>query len=82
MSEVRTDPFRFGVAILDAAGNLITRFGQYGNADDPGDGPVIPLAWPHAVAATREAIYVADMVNHRIVRVRLDATQETLCELP
>jgi hypothetical protein len=34
------------------------------------------------VAASREAVYVADMVNHRLVRVRLDATAEASCDLP
>ncbi len=76
------DTFRFGVTVLDAAGNLITRFGQYGNQDDPGEGAYIPFAWPYAVAASNEAIYVADMVNHRIVRVRLEAAQEILVALP
>ncbi len=76
------DVFRFDVAILDAAGNLITRFGEYGNQDDPAGDTVVPLAWPHAVTTTREAVYVADMVNHRVVRVRLDAADEALAELP
>lgn len=76
------DVFRFGVAVLDANGNLIGRFGQYGNVDDTADGTAIPLAWPHAVALSREAGYVADMVNRRIVRVRLGAATESLCDLP
>ncbi len=76
------DVFRFSVAMLDANGNLIGRFGQYGNADDVADGTAIPLAWPHAVTLSREAAYVADMVSRRIVRVRLDATNESLCDLP
>jgi hypothetical protein len=75
------DPYRFGVAVLDAAGNLITRFGQYGNQDDPGGGDVIPLGWVHAVAASREAVYAADMVNHRLVRVRLEAAAEASCDV-
>jgi hypothetical protein len=76
------DVFRAGVAVLDASGNLITRFGQYGNQDDPAEGANIPLAWPHAVAAAEQAVYVADMVNHRVTRVRLDAASEAHCDLP
>ncbi len=76
------DPFRFGVAILDAAGNLITRFGQYGNQDDSAEGTAIPFAWPHAVATTPEAVYIADMANHRLVRVRLEAASENRVALP
>ena len=76
------DIFRFGVAVLDRSGNLITRFGQYGNQDDEGDGSYIPLGWPHAVAASSDAVFVADMVNHRVVRVNLEATLEASCELP
>ena len=76
------DPFRFSIAVLDKAGNLITRFGQYGNQDDEGDGSYIPFGWPYVAATSNEAIYVGDLVNSRIVRVTLDATNEAELDLP
>jgi len=38
------DCFRFGVKVIDSAGNLIAHVGEYGNADDRGPG--IHFAWP------------------------------------
>ena len=79
------DAMRFAVQVLDGSGQPLARFGEYGNVDSrrPGNGiqkPDIPLAWPHAVAVTDRMVYVADMVNHRIVAVRLDAAVEETCE--
>jgi hypothetical protein len=65
------------VRVLDNSGNEITRFGHYGNVDSrgPGEGslvakPEIPLGWPQAVGVSRRNVYVADLVNKRIVRLR------------
>jgi hypothetical protein len=77
------DALRFSVKILDAAGAGIGRFGQYGNLDDGlraakasgGDAPIY-TAWPHAVAVTDRMIYVADMINHHVVAVKLAAAAE------
>ena len=67
----------FSVAVLDNAGNRIARFGHYGNFDAQGPGsaepaPAIPLGWPTNTAAAGDHVYIADVLNHRIVRVDLD----------
>jgi hypothetical protein len=71
----------FSVRIVDNAGNEIARFGHYGNADSAGPGsaiptPAIPLGWPEAVGASYKAVYVADTLNRRIVRLRKIYAQE------
>jgi hypothetical protein len=76
------DTFRFSIAVLDASANLITRFGRYGNQDDVGEGDAIPLGWGHAVAVHGDRAYVADLLNHRVVRVRLDSRLTVECTLP
>ena len=65
------------VAVMDNAGNEILHFGTYGNRDSMGGlaGDLvptkdIPLAFPNSVAATDNYIYVADMVNHRLLRIK------------
>jgi len=78
------DAFRFSVAVLDNNANPITRFGAYGNQDSRGsEGPIkapeIPFGWVHSVQVTDRNAYVSDMVNHRVVAVRLDATAEETC---
>lgn len=66
----------FSVKMLDDNANLLARFGSYGNADSAGTGskspePEIAFVWPAYVAATDEAVYVSDMLNRRIVRVKI-----------
>jgi len=64
------------VVVLDPGGNEIARFGGYGNADAPGGTtPAVPLAWPAHVAVSGAACYVADPLNHRIVRLELRYAQ-------
>ncbi len=65
------------VTVMDNAGNEILHFGTYGNRDSmgglPGDlAPTkdIPLGFPNSVDATDNYIYVADMVNLRILRLK------------
>jgi hypothetical protein len=65
------------VAVMDNAGNAILHFGTYGNRDSMGGLPGdlvptngIPLGFPNSVAATDNYIYVADMVNHRLLRIK------------
>lgn len=60
------------VTITDNEGNILLRFGQYGNADDPAGGGLIPLSWPTSVAASEDYIYVTDFGGNRIARARLD----------
>ena len=66
------------VAVLDANGNVLTRFGAYGNRDSLGEGsavpsPPIPLWFPVRVAALDGDAFVVDSHNARIVQVRLGA---------
>lgn len=65
------------VAVMDNAGNEILHFGTYGNRDSMGGLPGdlvptkgIPMGFPNSVDATDDYIYVGDMVNHRLLRIR------------
>jgi len=69
------------VTVVDNNDNLIMRFGRYGNVDSwgglPGYGtivpvPAFPLAYPVSAAASEDYIYVGDMVNWRMMRVRME----------
>ena len=74
----------FCVAAVDSAGNVITRFGAYGNMDATGAGgavpePPIPLWYPNKTAALDGDVFVHDMLAARIVQVRLTyAAEETV----
>lgn len=57
-------------AVCDNAGNVILSFGQYGNVDN--DGPGIPLSWPAGVAASDNYVYVTDLVNARLLRLKMN----------
>ncbi|MBL8026075.1 MAG: T9SS type A sorting domain-containing protein [Fibrobacteres bacterium] len=59
------------VAVVDNEGNTIADFGKYGNTDSRG-GSGIPIGWSGNVAASEDYIYVADLSNQRIVRVKMD----------
>ena len=68
------------VYIADNAGNNIAVIGQYGNTDSRGplsgpgqpfSKPDVPLAWPTSVGASEDYVYVADIVNARVARVRM-----------
>ena len=67
--------------------NEVVSFGDYGNPDSRGRGgatpnPEIPLGWPIAVSAGREGhVYIADTLNHRVVRVDLTPSIEAECAL-
>lgn len=65
------------IAVIDNAGNEILHFGTYGNRDSMGGLPGdlvptkgIPLGFPNSVDATDNYIYVADMVNLRLLRLK------------
>ncbi|MCX7592137.1 MAG: hypothetical protein N2255_10980, partial [Kiritimatiellae bacterium] len=78
---------QFRIEVLDSNGNLITTFGAYGNQDSRGPGslvptPGIPLAWPISVVTSETHAYVADTLNRRVVKVRLDWTAEEIVGLP
>lgn len=70
-----TDVCTHSIRVLDSAGNLILRFGEYGNLDSRGADssvpmPEIPLRYPSAVAALDEYAAVADAHNRRIIEVK------------
>jgi hypothetical protein len=65
------------VSVIDNSGNTVLEFGEYGNADSRGPGSLvptadIPLAWPVGAAATDDYIYLTDMINTRLLQVRMD----------
>jgi hypothetical protein len=81
------DPFRFSVAVWDRAGNEITRFGAFGNMDSRGPGspvpqPEIAFGWPIAAAEHGGRVFVADLVNRRVVVVRMGHAAEAECGVP
>jgi hypothetical protein len=78
----------FSVQVVDNEGNQILKFGHYGNADSRGSGekspiktPEIPLGWPLAVGASYKAVYVADTLNRRIVRLKKTYQAEQIVEV-
>jgi len=77
---------RYGVAVLDSAGNVVTRIGTYGNADDgrplvadggpPGSrsigGDEVALFHaPYLATDTDRRLFIADPGNGRILSVQL-----------
>ncbi|MCW8132545.1 MAG: hypothetical protein KIS92_19510 [Planctomycetota bacterium] len=65
------------VSVIDNEGNALLRFGTYGNRDSMGGLPGdlvptkdVPLAWPNSVDASEDYIYVSDIVNIRILRLK------------
>ncbi len=84
------DALRFSIQVLDDNGGQITRFGQYGNIDDAiaaakarAEGKAAPIynGWAHQVVVTDTMAYIADMVNHQIVAVKLGAEAEETVSL-
>lgn len=64
---------------MDNEGNETLKFGTYGNRDSKGglEGDLIPIptkdipmAFPHAVDATDDYIYVSDITNQRVLRIK------------
>jgi len=77
------------VSVMDNAGNGIVRFGTWGNRDSTGGLPGevvptrdIPMGLPNSVAATDDHIYVADVVNLRILRIAKRFTASETLRLP
>jgi hypothetical protein len=78
---------QYRVEVIDTNNNAITTFGKYGNEDSGGKDakvkkPEIPLAWPVYVAVSDDFAYVADTVNRRVVRVKLNYAAEAFCPAP
>jgi hypothetical protein len=71
------DARAYSVGIVDNAGNEIVRFGGYGNADSRG--PKVTFGFPMAVSAghlERGRLYVADLLNQRVVRLEVTCRSE------
>ncbi|MCK6472305.1 MAG: hypothetical protein L6R28_11215 [Planctomycetes bacterium] len=74
----------YSVAVLDTAGNLILRVGQYGNADSAGEKSAVPLDGdgvglfyaPYVATQSDRRLYIADPGNRRIVSVWLGYHEE------
>jgi hypothetical protein len=60
---------RNSVAIVDGNGNFVLRVGEYGNQDDRG--PEIRLAYTRFVAVSEKRLFINDMINKRILSVKL-----------
>ncbi|MBL8027524.1 MAG: T9SS type A sorting domain-containing protein [Fibrobacteres bacterium] len=69
------------IYIADNAGNTILEFGQYGNTDARGTltgagqyhaTADIPMAWPTSVATSEDYLYIADAINCRLLRVKMN----------
>lgn len=80
------EPLHCSVAVLDSAGNLVLRVGQYGNVEDgkpliPAGGPANPRAVGgdevalnyacYVAAHTDRRLFIADAGNARILGVKL-----------
>jgi DNA-binding beta-propeller fold protein YncE len=72
------DVFRFAVNVLDANGNLITRLGRYGNADDDG----LSLAWAAYASVSGGKLFLSDMANRRVSIVRLAPATVATAAIP
>jgi hypothetical protein len=83
---IAPEPHQYRVAVLDSAGNLITRIGRYGNVEDGRPlvlkgGPASPrsiggdeVSLVHACFVgthTDRRIFIADLGNARILSVKL-----------
>jgi hypothetical protein len=68
-------PAHYAVRVLDSAGNLIQRFGCYGNAETvpPVDGSAKDLGFReiNSVAAAGDATYVVDKTLRRVAKVEM-----------
>ncbi len=68
------------VKIVDSAGNLITRFGRYGNAQtlpgEDGDAKHLGFRNIYSLSATGDSVYVNDRDLHRVAKVKMDYRQK------
>lgn len=73
------EPLQYSVGVLDSAGNLILKIGQYGNEDsvgknskEPLGGDEVGLFHPCFVAShTDRRIFISDIGNEKILSVKL-----------
>jgi len=77
------DTVRFQLVVLDTAGNLIGRFGTYGNVDSQMvGGGALRFAWPRLVAAGEGVVYVADDLSGTILRATIAYAVEGRAQVP
>ncbi|MCG3179770.1 MAG: hypothetical protein BIFFINMI_02113 [Phycisphaerae bacterium] len=74
------DTLRFQLAVVDASGNEILRFGRYGNPDQRG--PEIAFEYFMYVVKVNDSLYVSDYGNQRILKIRLSHQAESTAEIP
>ena len=77
------------VSIMDNEGNQILQFGSWGNRDSMGSlssdatgNEDIPLAYPSSVGTTDNYVYVSDLVNIRLLRIKKSFALETTVPIP
>ncbi|MFO7897974.1 MAG: hypothetical protein R6V58_02815, partial [Planctomycetota bacterium] len=80
------DVFRFAVLVFDREGNELARIGSYGNMDSRGPespvpGPAVPLGWPLTARVGLGRVFVADVVNRRVVSARLRYNTTAECTI-
>jgi len=76
------DTVRFQIAVLDTDGNLIGRFGTYGNVDSQQvEGGALRFAWPLLVAVGDRILYVGDSLNGTILRAEITYAAEETCSI-
>ncbi len=81
------DTLDFCIRVYDNAGNLITKFGHYANTDTAGPkslvpAPAIGLGWPMTCSINKAGrLYIADVLNQRIVRVDMTPAAEATVKL-
>jgi hypothetical protein len=66
------------VVILDNAGNEIFHVQDTADSDD-GKGTKVNLGYPHRLACSRQALYLSDPVNNRVLRIKLKWQTEETC---
>ncbi len=72
------------VKVVDTAGNLITRFGRYGNAEtiptQDGNAKQLGFRNIYSVAASGEYAYVSDRDLHRVAKIKMEYRETVTCE--
>ena len=61
------------IEVIDSNANTICFIGRRGRPD-PASG--VELGWPSQVAVSEEALYIADYLRYRLLRVRLSCREE------
>lgn len=81
------DVVDFCIRVYDNAGNRILKLGHYSNVDTAGPDSLVPapaigLGWPLSCGVNRAGrLYIADVLNQRIVRVDLGFAAEATCPI-